>query len=258
MTDHTPGRDGVRVLLVPEDGGETRAIRLGGRTVRALKWAAVLSVVFLLALGGSWVYLAVRASRVDDLQTRLSRLSGQEERIHALAARLQEAEGRYDRIRELFGADTGRVASELWLPPSGGGERSQRDSDGKSTLPTSWPLTDRGFVTQPLLQGDATSHEGLDIAVPSHSYIRAAGPGEVVEVGRDSVYGNYVVLDHGSGYRSLYGHASETLVEQGERVRRDEVIALSGSTGRSTAPHLHFEIQHDGKPVDPLTMVHQP
>jgi len=72
------------------------------------------------------------------------------------------------------------------------------------------------------------------------------------------VYGRYVVIDHGQGYATLYGHASLNLVSLGQTVREREVIALSGSTGRSTGPHLHFEILIDGEPVDPLTMVQQP
>jgi murein DD-endopeptidase MepM/ murein hydrolase activator NlpD len=94
--------------------------------------------------------------------------------------------------------------------------------------------------------------------VPADSYIRAAGGGVVVGAGDDPVYGRFVTLDHGGGYRTLYAHASETLVEVGQEVRRNEVIALSGSTGRSTAPHLHFEILLNGEAVDPLTMVRQP
>jgi murein DD-endopeptidase MepM/ murein hydrolase activator NlpD len=113
-------------------------------------------------------------------------------------------------------------------------------------------------VTQGLLEGEGTSHPGLDIAVPADSYVRAAGAAIVVDVGEDAVYGRFVTLDHGDGYRTLYAHASETLVEPGQRVRRNEVIALSGSTGRSTAPHLHFEILLNGEAVDPLSMVKPP
>jgi len=111
-------------------------------------------------------------------------------------------------------------------------------------------------VTQGLL--DTGDHPGVDIAVPTDSYVRASGAGTVVDVGEDPVYGYFVVLDHGEGYTSIYGHASLTLVTRGQRVRRNEVIALSGSTGRSTAPHLHFEILLNGEAVDPLTLVHQP
>ena len=98
----------------------------------------------------------------------------------------------------------------------------------------------------------------MDIAVPSGSYIWSAGDGVVAEVGEDVVYGRFVVIDHGSGVRTLYGHTSETFVERGEEVQARQVVALSGSTGRSTAPHLLFEVIVEGKPVDPLGFVEQP
>jgi murein DD-endopeptidase MepM/ murein hydrolase activator NlpD len=88
--------------------------------------------------------------------------------------------------------------------------------------------------------------------------VRATAAGQVVDVGEDPVYGFYVRLDHGQGYASLYAHTAETYVTSGQRVRSGEVIALSGSTGRSTAPHLHFEITLDGAAVDPLTLVRPP
>jgi murein DD-endopeptidase MepM/ murein hydrolase activator NlpD len=80
----------------------------------------------------------------------------------------------------------------------------------------------------------------------------------VRDAGTDDVYGNYILIDHGDGLESMYGHASRLFVRAGDRVERNEVIALSGSTGRSTAPHLHFEVRKDGEPVDPLTYVTQP
>ena len=80
----------------------------------------------------------------------------------------------------------------------------------------------------------------------------------MVDLGEDKVYGRFIVIDHGGGYSTVYAHASLHLVEKGQHVREREVIALSGSTGQSTAPHLHFEILLGGEVVDPLTMVEQP
>jgi murein DD-endopeptidase MepM/ murein hydrolase activator NlpD len=125
-------------------------------------------------------------------------------------------------------------------------------------VPSVWPLTERGFVTRGLHEGLEGEHPGLDVAVASDSYIRASGGGTVVDVGEDAVYGRFVVIEHGDGYSTLYGHASATLVSLGQQVRERQVIALSGSTGRSTGPHLHFEVLVDGEPVDPLTVVQQP
>ena len=88
--------------------------------------------------------------------------------------------------------------------------------------------------------------------------ITAAVRSVVAEAGSDSIYGLYVLLQHGNtGYYSMYGHASRLFVAAGDRVRQNEVIALSGNTGRSTAPHLHFEILQEGRPIDPFTLVRQ-
>ena len=102
------------------------------------------------------------------------------------------------------------------------------------------------------------SHPGLDIAVAQDSYIRAAAGGIVRDAGTDEVYGKFVLIDHGDGYESMYGHASQIFVAAGDSVERHEVIALSGSTGRSTAPHLHFEVRREGQAVDPLSLVRKP
>ena len=101
-------------------------------------------------------------------------------------------------------------------------------------------------------------HPGIDIAVAEGSYVRAAGAGVVEQAGMDSVYGNFVRIRHGGGYETVYGHASELFVAGSEVVARHEVIALSGNTGTSTAPHLHFEIWKDGQAIDPRTEVSQP
>lgn len=205
--------------------------------------------------------MAARAARASDLQRQVDVMTKDRARVDALVQRLETIETQYGRIRNLFGAAQEDVPSDVWLPPATSGRRSGagggRPEDGP-TLPSVWPLTERGFVTRGLHEGLEGEHPGLDIAVASDSYIRAAGGGTVVDVGEDVVYGRFVVIDHGNGYSTLYGHASTNLVSLGEQVRERQVIALSGSTGRSTAPHLHFEVLVDGEPVDPLTVVHQP
>jgi len=120
-----------------------------------------------------------------------------------------------------------------------------------------WPLDVSGFVTRGQVRQDdpAESHPGIDIAVPVGSTVRAAGSGVVEAAGADSDYGMFVLLRHRDGYETMYGHASRLLVHEGDSVQAGQVIALSGSSGRSTAPHLHFEIRREGKSLDPLTMV---
>ena len=216
--------------------------------------AVLVSLALIGLISAGYVAgVAVTTHRVDILSDSLA---VQAEGIQALSTHIDTVEARYLRIAELFGARP-TALSDLWLPPVGRDGNSGR-SVADETRPTSWPLTERGFVTQPLIEGVVGEHPGLDIAITTGSYIRAAGGGVVLEAGEDPLYGRFVRLDHGDGYGSLYAHASATFVETGDLVRQNEVIALSGSTGRSTAPHLHFEILRNNEPVDPLTILDQP
>ena len=250
----------LSLIVVPDGGRESRTYRISYRNLRVLAAIGVMAIGLLTLMVGSWWYFAARATRVNALESRLASMVGDEGRLHALEQELAGLEAQYDRIRNIFGADTATVASDLWLPPSAltRGGRTPQPGASEDGRPTSWPLTERGFVTRTAMEDGVEDHAGIDIAVTTDSYIRAAGPGTVVDVGEDREYGRFILLDHGVGYRSLYAHASTTFVERGQRVRRDEVIALTGSTGRSTGPHLHFEILMNGEPVDPLTLVQQP
>ena len=94
-------------------------------------------------------------------------------------------------------------------------------------------------------------HPGLDIAAEEGAPIRAAGAGRVVQAGPDGGYGNLVVIDHGNGLTTRYGHCSQTFATVGETVSAGDEIATVGSTGHSTGPHLHFEVRQGDTPVDP-------
>ena len=259
MTDPSGKRE-FTIMIMPDGSRESRSIRMSYRRLRALAAATALAALALTVMAGSWWYLAARAARVPALQREVEIMTRDRARVEALVQRLETIEGQYVRIRDLFGRAPTDLLSDVWLPPTGarrGGTNEGRPERGP-TLPSVWPLTERGFVTRGLHEGLQGEHPGLDVAVATDSYIRASGGGTVVDVGEDAVYGRFVVIDHGEGYATLYGHASATLVSLGQEVRQRQVIALSGSTGRSTGPHLHFEVLVEGEPVDPLTMVHQP
>lgn len=255
------GERRLTVMLVPDGGRETRTLRISYRALRALAAAISVLALALTVMAGSWWYLAARAARAGDLQREVEIMKLDRARVQALVQRLETIEEQYGAIRYLFSQAETNQPSGVWLPPVTAARRGRvregRPEDGP-TMPSAWPLTERGFVTQGLHAGTEGDHPGLDIAVPSDSYIRAAGGGTVVDVGDDAVYGRFVVIDHGGGYSTLYGHASVNLVTLGQSVRVRQVIALSGSTGRSTAPHLHFEVLVEGAPVDPLRFVDQP
>ena len=94
-------------------------------------------------------------------------------------------------------------------------------------------------------------HQGMDFTAPTGTEVFATGNAKVTFSGWKQGYGNTVILDHGFGYETLYAHLYKSLVRKGQKVRRSDIIALVGNTGKSTGPHLHYEVRLNGRPVDP-------
>ena len=128
-----------------------------------------------------------------------------------------------------------------------------------SSTPSIWPI--RGWVTSGFgfrkspFTGLREKHEGWDIAARNGSPVRTTADGVVVVEGREYGYGNLVEIDHGYGLVTRYGHNSKHLVKVGDRVKRGQVIALVGNTGRSTGPHLHYEVLLNGVPANPKNYI---
>lgn len=99
--------------------------------------------------------------------------------------------------------------------------------------------------------GERAFHQGIDLAAHTGTPVRASLPGKVVLSDFKEGYGNVVVLDHGSGFTTLYAHNKENHVQEGQWIQAGEQIAAVGSTGRSTGPHLHFEVRRNGRHLDP-------
>jgi murein DD-endopeptidase MepM/ murein hydrolase activator NlpD len=152
------------------------------------------------------------------------------------------------------------VQAQLWLidnqvvnaPPAG----------RPSRYPFAWPIAG-AIITQPFgptqlaiepaYSGFPHFHTGVDLAAPVNSPVTAAAGGVVAATGTgDTGYGDYVVLSHGGGVLTLYGHLSQILAAQGDSVTQGQEVGLEGSTGSSTGPHLHFEVRVNDVPVNPL------
>jgi murein DD-endopeptidase MepM/ murein hydrolase activator NlpD len=143
------------------------------------------------------------------------------------------------------------------VPPLAGGSASAAQHDQEGLLPRKggtgalqWPLKGvlyRGFGVK---QGQR--HDGIDLSAPEGTPVRAAAAGEVIYVGTQSGYGLIVILRHQGGLITLYAHNSEVLVKDGDRVDAGTPVAKVGQTGRTSGPHLHFEVRDGTRPRDPL------
>ncbi len=137
----------------------------------------------------------------------------------------------------------------LFLPTGAGASTAVTAGEARAFF---WPLPVPGRISSPFGSRWGGFHYGVDLAVPAGTRILAAASGTVVEAGWKGTYGLTVRLDHGGGYETFYAHASRIMVSRGDVVSARDPIALVGSTGRSTGPHLHLEVHVWGEPVDPM------
>lgn len=248
--------DNWTVHLVRKDGLESHTVNLGQRRVTLFVTGAVL---LLFGVGVSaGIYWAAReeAEATENLRAEVADLQNERARVVDLASRLEEVEAGYNRLQSAITG--GRPVAESGAPLPVAGPTGAATGPELAATSLAWPLAQRGFVTRTFgSRGDAgpTGHTGVDIAVPTGSYVRAIRAGRVEDAGEDPVYGMFVRIAHANGLTSLYGHNSWLFAAEGDSVERLQVVALSGNTGRSTAPHLHLELSQEGSLVDPLVHV---
>ncbi len=246
------------VVLLRQGGLSSHSWKLGSRRVRLV---VGLGVALVLVVGGLVGYLVgARASGSQEalLRAKVGQIDQDQGKIALLAARLDSVASAYDNLRRVMGGAEGSSSADIRLPPATPDEEPAPTVAQAAPDELDWPLAQKGFVTRVHQEGGAggaEGHPGIDIAVPTGSYVRAAARGVVAQTGDDPVYGHFVRIRHGGGIMTLYAHNLWLFVARGDSVDRDEVIALSGSSGRSTAPHLHFEVTRDGRSVDPARLL---
>ena len=185
--------------------------------------------------------MAVPISDLQQIWQNLQRLTGTEVSPEQQA----NADSVYNIVK--YGVSTGTEA--------GSPARRALHRGGRLLLPHWCRVGERvtsefGYRRDPFT-GETRGHTGMDLAVPTGTPVRAALPGTVTAAQYHSSYGYYVMIDHGSGLSTLYAHNSQLLVRVGQTVEAGDIISLSGSTGRSTGPHLHFEVRVNGQRTNP-------
>jgi murein DD-endopeptidase MepM/ murein hydrolase activator NlpD len=256
----------VTILLVPHSRTKPVSLRL--------PVLAIASSVCLFLLGASVVVaMSVRAVEHQRMKERLSYLSSQFLEMKDTMQSLRQAEKDF---RKLFSikskatvlesadpADTGSLDMEVLREQIEASMRSVTDirkyiaeqKDLYLATPAGWPVS--GSLSSPYgnrrhpVHEETRFHTGMDISVPSGSEVKATAGGIVSFAGWAEKSGIVVVVEHGRGFSTAYAHNQKTLVTVGQRVVRGDPVALSGSTGISTGPHVHYEIWKNGRHTDP-------
>ena len=194
-----------------------------------------------------------RVDAIEDASRRLSEISGmpseqQEQQEGGTSAHGAGGPALDAASVELLEVRAARLEMDLRVYEAALKERAR--------VPSIWPVegesTDSfGYRGNPFGGGSSEFHPGQDIAAPRGTPVLAPADGRVVEAGWKNGYGQTVVLDHGNGLTTRYGHLSKVEVEAGQELRRGEELGLVGSTGRSTGPHLHYEVRLGDLPVSP-------
>ncbi|MEC0173119.1 M23 family metallopeptidase, partial [Paenibacillus graminis] len=200
--------------------------------------------------------LVQRASERSALENKTPQIKAEEAARKAAAAKAEAAR----RAAAAAAAAKARAASSSSSSGSNSDSSSSYSEYAGGNGPFLLPVgsarisSPYGVRTHPVTGEVGKMHTGTDFAVPQGTSIHAADSGTVIVAEWWSGYGYTVVIDHGGGVWTLYGHIREggIKVSVGDRVSRGQTIAESGATGRVTGPHLHFEVRIDGKPVDPM------
>jgi murein DD-endopeptidase MepM/ murein hydrolase activator NlpD len=258
----------VNILIVPEGREPSHNFRLSVKRLKIIAGALAFWLL-LMIVGTLFLGKLLNKSRQVDILTENN------QRLLEYNARVREIEKDYQKNRELTARIAGLAGVELESPnpgkpinplatPAADSERGEvaglaGDDIGlsaeqleKMRTPQGRPLY--GWITRnfnPSENYGKDKHDGVDIAVKEGTPVVATATGEVSFAGWDQDYGNMIIIDHGNGYKTVYGHNTKLLVGMGEKILKGKTIALSGNSGKSSAPHLHYGIIKDGEPIDP-------
>lgn len=244
----------VTIMVIPDDAHAPKEWKVRLVVLQLIGVGVglvVLGIVLFFVFYGTMVYRTAMAER---LQSENEELRRYKYKVRLLEENLSQARETVRRLTRLAGIDYKfpEYADTLTVDSAKPAAAIlNRPADLDPSLPAGLPL--RGFISQGYeMEDDDRYHPGLDIACAKGTPVLATGSGEVVFAGVDETYGKMLVIKHTDSTTTVYGHNDSLLVQQGDRVEVGSRIALSGNTGKSTAPHLHYEIRIHDKPIDPL------
>lgn len=239
-------RKGYSVHISTTDSGISRSYFISRTRLRLLLSFIVIVFILLIVAIVSYSGVYLRAAQVEILKRRNNEIEREFTKLAEIKKNLEIAEVSSQKLKIMLGVDKSPEPVEPKFDSTVEYNfETPVDSIFKGNIPSLLPT--QGTISQFFTLG----HEGLDFAAPRFSPIITAASGIVVNAGWDSIFGNYIIVEHDENYSTFYGHLQTIDTKIGNRISSGELIGTVGSTGRSTSPHLHYEIRFQGKPVDP-------
>ena len=240
--------DKVTFIYVPRKEGEQKTLTLHHRLYTFIK--LVLSICILLLIL-SFAILIPRANKYVDYKNKISTYKAQETQLRQLLEDVNEMKQFNTYMRELLGLKltSGSSADYSALIEASSEQKNGQFLSGQPELAPA-----QGLITKKFMSGPR-KHYGIDIGGKIGDPVLASAAGMVVFAGWTPELGNMVVISHADDYISVYGHNDRLNVQERQRVKKGELIALLGETGYSMGPHLHFEVWHHGLALDPQTVI---
>jgi murein DD-endopeptidase MepM/ murein hydrolase activator NlpD len=240
-------KKGYSIVITPDDSTSSRHYFLTKKSIVFISILVIVIVIAGVVAALNYTSVSVKAMEVDMLRRRNAQLEQEFAKIEEIREDLRIAEANNRKIKVMLGIEkTPEVVEPSITEISPNYTEIEVLKEIQENIPALLPTM--GQVSREFGPG----HYGLDIAAPQFSPVIAAGSGIVNGTGWDSLYGNYIVVEHNKNYSTFYGHLNSIEVLDGSRISGGQIIGTVGSTGRSTSPHLHYEVRFRSEPVDPM------
>lgn len=246
----------VTFMFIPEGTGSRHEFRMRQWVLKSIIIGLIILLLSIIAFFSFYSSVLARAAMTDKLKSENERLKKYYYKVQLLEENLMQTREIVERLTNMAGIDfefpeipdDSTLFASLDKPSQA---ILSRPATVDVTIPAGLPL--QGFITQDFEIDDIDHfHPGIDLACAIGTPVLATADGIVDFALFDSTYGNMVIIKHNDSTSTIYGHNDTLLVEIGEAVSAGSRIALSGNTGKSTAPHLHYEIRIKNNPINPL------
>jgi murein DD-endopeptidase MepM/ murein hydrolase activator NlpD len=244
-------RKGYSILITSTDSGGSKHLFLSKKLFAALFALLIIIIVVIIINIISYSRIYYRAMEAEALRRRNAQIEEEFTKLKRIEEYLTIAEMDNQKIKIMLGIEKSPTPVEpiAYEESPDLSNNIDRYIENDDNIPSLLPAI--GHISKNFGPG----HEAIDIAAPRLSPVIATASGMVIDVGWDSLYGNYVIIEHNRNYSTFYGHLYSIDIRNSQKVTGGEIIGTVGSSGKSTSPHLHYEVRFRDKKVDPTAYI---